>query len=156
KWSDGSLADWKPYLFLKESIHFLWPAQKKIVEKNVLLNGNCVIPLPTGVGKTKSFELIVYSKLFIQGKSNVVIIAPLRALCNEIITDIKQAFDFFKEAKVTKFTDVYQQDKVFNEFSKNIIVSTPEKFTFVLRHEPQFIDMIDLFIFDEAHLFDDS
>ncbi|MHC5269730.1 DEAD/DEAH box helicase [Enterococcus sp. LJL98] len=156
KWSDAQSSDWKPYLLLKKSIHFLWPAQKIIVEKNVLMNGNCVIPLPTGVGKTKSFELIVYSKLFIQGKRNLVIIAPLRALCNEIVMDIKQAFNSFKEVKVTKFTDVYQEDKIFDVVSRNIIVSTPEKFAFILRHEPQFIDVIDLFIFDEAHLFDDS
>lgn len=156
KWSGTDLEAWVPYLSLRNSIHLLWPAQKMIIEENVLQNENCIVPLPTGVGKTKSFEIIIYYKLFIQNKRNSVIIAPLKALCNEITLEIKNSFKSFQSVRVTKFTEVYQEDNVFEESLKNIIIATPEKFTFVLRHKPQFIDYFDLFIFDEAHLFDDS
>ena len=155
-YSQSTKNSWEAYLVLPYSIHLLWPAQKAIIEKNTLTGANAVIPLPTGVGKTKSFELLIYSRLYIQGKKNIVIIAPLRALCNEISSDIKKAFRGFEDLDVTKFTDVYQEDSYFNNDKRNVIISTPEKLMYVMRHEPQFIDQIDLFIFDEAHLFDDE
>lgn len=156
KWSNSEIKDWIPYLRLKGSIHLLWPAQKMIIEAGVLQNKNCVVPLPTGVGKTKSFELLIYFKLFIENKKNVVVIAPLKALCNEITAEMKSIFRNFEKIKITKFTDLYQNDTIFDESMSNVIIATPEKFAFVMRHEPQFIDSIDLFIFDEAHLFDDA
>ncbi|WP_430619201.1 DEAD/DEAH box helicase [Enterococcus sp. DIV0802b] len=156
KWTEMTEEGWDRYLNLDHSIHLLWPAQKMIIQEGVLQNQNCVVPLPTGVGKTRSFELLAYYKLIIQDRNNIVIIAPLRALCNEITTDLKFIFKDFSEIAITKFTDVYQEDTFFKTQKKNIIIATPEKFVFVLRHAPNLINYIDLFIFDEAHLFDDS
>lgn len=147
---------WAPYLNLPNSIHLLWPAQNMIIKDGALINKNCVVPLPTGVGKTKSFELIIYKKLMIEERQNVVVIAPLRALCNEISFNLNTIFNTFSGVKVTEFTEIYQDDTTFDNSKKNIIIATPEKFNFILRHQPQFINYIDLFIFDEAHLFDDQ
>lgn len=37
----------------------VWPAQRLIGEKGILNGKNAIVQLPTGVGKTKSIELIV-------------------------------------------------------------------------------------------------
>jgi hypothetical protein len=134
----------------------LWPAQKVVVEAGILLNKNLVVPLPTGVGKTKSIEIILHSKFMDQGTFVSVIIAPSRALCNEIISEL--FYIFSNEVIVNQFTDTTQEDFNLEILSdkKYVFVCTPEKFTYILRHENNFITKINLFIFDESHLFDDD
>ena len=62
----------------------LWPAQQLIGKKNVLSGENAIVQLPTGVGKTKSIELIIRSSFLSNRTATAIIVAPLRALCNEI------------------------------------------------------------------------
>ena len=61
----------------------VWPAQRLIGEKGILNGKNAIVQLPTGVGKTKSIELIVRA-MFVGTGNTALIVAPLRALCNEI------------------------------------------------------------------------
>lgn len=147
---------WKDYLSKPESVKLLWPAQKVIFQSGALVGNNLVVPLPTGVGKTKSIEILLRSKFMSRGTCVAVIIAPLRALCNEITGDLITAFS--NEVVINQFTDTAQEDfnleLLFN--TKYVFVCTPEKFSYILRHEPEFLHTIQLFIFDEAHLFDDD
>lgn len=53
--------EWDSYLSKKNSVKILWAAQKLIGEQGVLAGENAVVQLPTGVGKTKSIELIIRS-----------------------------------------------------------------------------------------------
>lgn len=149
------LSTWGKSLCKKFFPKLLWHAQRLIGESGILKGKSGVIQLPTGVGKTKSIELIIKSS-FLGNRANVVvIIAPLRSLCNEISNDMQKAFG--REAKVNKISDVLQQDFAFDfdVGNKNIVVCTPEKLNFLLYHTPSIINLIDLFIFDEGHLFDD-
>lgn len=68
----------------------LWPAQQLIGEKGVLRGQSAIVQLPTGVGKTKSIELIIRSSFASDRATTAIIVAPLRALCNEI-----RLFGFF-------------------------------------------------------------
>ena len=52
---------WNDYFVQKNSIKMVWPAQKLIGEKGILRGENAIVQLPTGVGKTKSIELIIRS-----------------------------------------------------------------------------------------------
>jgi hypothetical protein len=156
KYSNINIENWKKQFFSLENMKLLWPAQKVIIEAGVLTGKNIVVPLPTGVGKTKSVEIILHSKFIAQGTYVVAIIAPYKALCNEIINDLIPAFA--NEAVINQFTDTAQEDFDLEILSnkKYIFVCTPEKFTYIFRHEPNFLSAINLFIFDEAHLFDDD
>ena len=149
------LSFWEESLSKKFFPKLLWHAQRLIGESGILKGKSGVIQLPTGVGKTKSIELIIKSSFLANRSNTVVIIAPLRSLCNEISNDMLKAFG--KEVKINKVSDVLQQDFVFDfdTGNKNIVVCTPEKLNFLLYHSPSIIDLIDLFIFDEGHLFDD-
>jgi len=146
---------WKDYLNKTDSIKLLWPAQKVIIQAGALTGSNLVVPLPTGVGKTKSIEIILRAKFMNIGTNSCVVIAPLRALCNEIANDLTAAFE--NEAVINQFTDTMQEDfnieLIIN--TKYVFICTPEKFSYILRHQPEFISSIELFVFDEAHLFDD-
>ena len=156
QYSNADFGQWKDYLSKADSIKLLWPAQKVILQAGVLTGNDLVVPLPTGVGKTKSIEILLRAQFMAQGTCIAVIIAPLRALCNEITADLMAALG--NEAVINQFTDTTQEDfdlkLLFN--TKYVFVCTPEKFSYILRHAPDFLASIQLFIFDEAHLFDDA
>lgn len=147
---------WENYLSKRKSIKILWPAQKLIGEKGILRGKNSIVHLPTGVGKTKSIELIVRSMFLSERGKTALIVAPLKALCNEITDDMEKAF--FKEASINQFSDLLEIDFL-NMFSKEnenkILICTPEKLQFIFHHEPELIPKIDLYVFDEGHMFDD-
>lgn len=156
KYSDSSKVEWSNYLRSDNSIKLLWPAQKVILEAGVLTGNDIVVPLPTGVGKTKSIELLLRAKFMNQENNLAVVIAPLRALCNEITSDLTSALS--NEIIVNQFTDTTQEDFEFTILSdsKYVFICTPEKFSYILRHKQDILEDIQLFIFDEAHLFDDA
>jgi len=156
KYSHNNIESWKEQLVSLGNIKLLWPAQRVIIEAGALKDKNLVVPLPTGVGKTKSIEIILHSKFISQETYVAVIIAPLRALCNEIIGDLIPAFA--EKAIINQFTDTAQEDFNLEILINNkyIFVCTPEKFTYILRHDSSFLSAINLFILDESHLFDDD
>lgn len=155
-YSNLSNEKWEDYLSKRKSIKMLWPAQKLIGEKGILKGKNSIVQLPTGVGKTKSIELIVRSMFLAERGKTALIVAPLRALCNEITDDMGKAF--FKEASINQFSDLLEIDfwDMFSKENENkILICTPEKLQFIFHHEPELISEIDLYVFDEGHMFDD-
>lgn len=154
--SDSNGNEWAKYLRSGNSIKLLWPAQKVILEAGALTENDLVVPLPTGVGKTKSIELLLRAKFLKQENNLAIIIAPLRALCNEITSDLISVLS--DDVIVNQFTDMTQEDFEFTILSdsKYVFICTPEKFSYILRHKQDIIESIQLFIFDEAHLFDDA
>lgn len=152
--SQISIEDWNIYLGKKTSIKMLWPAQRLIAEKGILYGENAIIQLPTGVGKTKSIEIIIRAA-FLSGRATIIIIiAPLKALCNEITTDMYHSFE--SEVTVNLFSDILQDDFYLSKTKKQILICTPEKLSYILHHDSNFLNLIDLFIFDEGHMFDDG
>lgn len=156
EYSSADIEQWRNYLSKPESIKLLWPAQKVIIQAGVLNRADLVVPLPTGVGKTKSIEILLRAVFMREGSHLAVIIAPLRALCNEITTDLNVAFA--DDVVINQFTDTNQEDFIVELLAEKnyVFICTPEKFSYILRHEPDFLTSIQLFIFDEAHLFDDA
>ncbi|MBE5927040.1 MAG: DEAD/DEAH box helicase [Lachnospiraceae bacterium] len=155
-YSGLSYEKWESYLSKRKSIKMVWPAQKLIGEKGILKGKNSIVQLPTGVGKTKSIELIVRSMFLAERGDTALIVAPLRALCNEITDDLGRAF--VKEASINQFSDLLEIDflELFSkENEKKILVCTPEKLQFIFHHEPELMSEIDLYVFDEGHMFDD-
>lgn len=147
--SRASMEKWGGYLSKPGSVRLLWPAQKIIVEAGALRGQDLIVPFPTGVGKTRSIELIIRSVFMEQGKRVALVVAPLRALCNEITQDLTAAS---MTAVINQFSDTAQEDfdlKI-QENQKYILICTPEKFTYILRHQPDVLPEINLFIFDEG------
>lgn len=99
-----------------------------------------IVQLPTGVGKTRSIELIIRAAFLSERANIAIIVAPLRALCNEITMDMYKAFG--NDVTINQFSDVLQNDfwNLFSEdIKRQILICTPEKLSYVLHHDPFFL-----------------
>lgn len=137
--------------FIKE----LWPAQHLLGRADVLKGKSAVIQMPTSAGKTKAIELILRSAFLAERVTLAVIIAPFRALCHEIKNSLLEAFHD-DPIKVDELSDTLQTDFKIDELlgHQQILVVTPEKLVYVLRHTPELAHHIGLLVFDEGHQFD--
>ena len=154
--------NWVDALKKRDFLQELWPSQQLLGEKEVYAGASAIVQMPTSAGKTRATELVIRSS-FIAGRTSLaVIVAPFRALCHEISDAFKEAFRS-ESVSVDELTDVLQPDFDF-EFllsenfeiltQKRILIVTPEKLLYVLRHTPELADSIGLIIYDEGHQFD--
>lgn len=137
--------------FIKE----LWPAQHLLGKANVLKGESAIVQMPTSAGKTKAVELILRSAFLAERVSLAIIIAPFRALCHEIKNSLVYAFHN-EPIKVDQLSDALQTDFEIAELlgHQQILVATPEKLLYVLRHAPELAANVGLLVFDEGHQFD--
>lgn len=157
KFSNLEIDKWKNYFGKKNSIKIFWESQKLIAEFGILNGKSGIVQLPTGVGKTKSLELIIQAGIISRRVKNIIVVSPLRALCNEITDDLAESLQ--DEIVITQFSDILQTDfdlEFLSNSNNNVIICTPEKFSYVLYHQSNVFKLIDLLIFDEAHMFDDG
>lgn len=137
--------------FIKE----LWPAQHLLGQGDVLKGESAIVQMPTSAGKTKAMELILRSAFLADRASLAIIIAPFRALCHEIKNSLVEAFQN-ENTKVDELTDALQTDFEITELlgHQQILIVTPEKLLYVLRHAPELAAQVGLLVFDEGHQFD--
>ncbi len=139
--------------FIKE----LWPAQHLLGKADVLKGESAIVQMPTSAGKTKATELILRSAFLAERVSLAIIIAPFRALCHEIKNSLVEAFHN-EPTKVDELSDALQTDFEIAELlgHQQILVVTPEKLLYVLRHAPELAAHVGLLLFDEGHQFDNG
>lgn len=149
EWADTIAKD----TFIKE----FWPAQHLLGTHGVFQGKSALVQMPTSAGKTKATEIIIRSAFLAKRISLAVIIAPFRALCHEIRQSLLQAFQG-ESIYIDELSDVLQQDYSVERIlrDRNVLVSTPEKFNYVLRHDPDLAQKIGLIIYDEGHQFDNG
>ena len=137
--------------FIKE----LWPAQHLLGRADVLKGKSAIVQMPTSAGKTKATELILRSAFLADRVLLAIIIAPFRALCHEIKNSLVEAFHN-ESTKVDELSDALQTDFEIAELlgHQQILVVTPEKLLYVLRHAPELASHAGLLVFDEGHQFD--
>lgn len=161
-YSNLPLNKWESALNKEGFLQELWPSQQLLGEKGVYAGASAIVQMPTSAGKTRATELIIRSA-FIAGRTSLsIIVAPFRALCHEISDAFKEAFRD-ENISVDELTDVLQPDFDFDFLltesfeileQKRILVVTPEKLLYVLRHTPELAESIGLVIYDEGHQFD--
>lgn len=161
-YSNLPLSDWEGALKKEDFLKELWPSQQLLGEKGVYNGASAIVQMPTSAGKTRATELVIRSAFIADRTSLAVIVVPFRALCHEISDALKEAFRG-ERVSVDELTDVLQPDFDFDflfseNFNligrKNVLVVTPEKLLYVLRHAPELADSIGLVIYDEGHQFD--
>ena len=167
KYTKIPIDQWRTIIVKPKFIREFWPAQRLLGEKGVLSGLSAVVQMPTSAGKTKSAELIIRSSFLSERSDVAVIVAPFRALCREITATFEQAFEG-EDVDINELQDVLdisdsddylikiltgQADQV-ETVNKSIVVTTPEKLVYLLRHEPVLAESIGLLIFDEGHQFD--
>ena len=154
-YSGISRQNWTSVLSKASFIKELWPAQHLLGRHDVYKGKSAIVQMPTSAGKTKATELILRSGFISQRITFAAIVAPFKALCHEIRNDLVDAFKG-EEVYVDELTDSLQTDFDLSELldRKQIIVVTPEKLLYILRHNSELATSIGLIVFDEGHQFD--
>ncbi len=157
KYTGISVTAWADIIVKDTFIKEFWPAQHLLGKHGVFQGKSAIVQMPTSAGKTKATEIIIRSAFLAKRISLAVIIAPFRALCHEIRQSLLQAFQG-EVIYVDELSDVLQQDYSVERIlrDQNVLVSTPEKFNYVLRHDPDLAQKIGLIIYDEGHQFDNG
>jgi POLQ-like helicase len=155
QFSELSIDDWRPTFEKPSFVKELWPSQRLLGEKGVFAGRSAVIQMPTSAGKTKAVEFVIRSHFLRKQSQLVVVVAPFRALCNEIRDSLKHAFKD-EAVSVDALSDILQFDLDVEGLisTDQILVVTPEKFLYVVRQQPELAEKIGLLVFDEGHQFD--
>ncbi|HER2162616.1 TPA: DEAD/DEAH box helicase, partial [Streptococcus pyogenes] len=87
--------------------------------------------------------------------SLAVIVAPFKALCHEISDSLNKSFQN-DSINIDELSDILQIDFELASILSDelILVVTPEKLIYMLRHFPELAKRIGLLIYDEGHQFD--
>ena len=146
---------WKPFIQKANSIKELWPSQLLLGDKEIFLGKSAVVQMPTSAGKTKASELVIRSAFLSKRTNLAIIVAPYRALCQEIYDVLEK--QFYQEDVILQLaSDVLQEDLESNVVTKkSILILTPEKLDYILRQLPNLAKATGLIIYDEGHIFDD-
>lgn len=156
-YSNLPINQWREIILKDSFIKEFWQSQHLLGENDVYKGKSAVIQLPTSAGKTKSTEIIIRSSFLAERSSIAIIVAPFRALCNEIKNDLQYSFNN-EDINVDEFSDVLQVDVEIDDIleseNKSIFVSTPEKLYYLLKQYPEIASKIGLLIYDEGHQFD--
>lgn len=155
QYSGLPLQTWQPALSKGSFVRELWPSQRLLGQRNIFAGGSAVVQMPTSAGKSRATELIIRSA-FLSGRASLaVVVGPFRALCHEIRESLGRAFRG-EDVNVNELSDVFQRDFDFDELvaGRAILVMTPEKLVYVLRHVPELAGQVGLLVLDEGHQFD--
>lgn len=159
QYSDLTRRAWTPYLSRALSIKEMWPSQRMLGEAGLYRGQSGVVQMPTSSGKSRATELLIRSAFLSSRTKLALVIAPFRALCQEIASDLDKAFKD-DDYSVNQVSDALQPDidlDIFGlkiETKPHVVVLTPEKLLFLLRQEPDIILNAGLVVYDEGHQFD--
>jgi superfamily II DNA/RNA helicase len=129
----------------------VWPSQLEAAARAVDSADDLVVALPTSAGKTRIAELCILRALA-DGK-RVVYVTPLRALSAQQERTLSRTFRPLG-ARVSSLygaSGVARAD-VATLQTGSIVVATPEKLDFALRHQPSLLDDVGLIVLDEGHM----
>ena len=150
------ISTFKSNMIMKE----MWSSQILLGKEGIFKGKSGVIQMPTSSGKTTSVSLAVQSAFLSKRTNIVIVVAPFRALCKEIMFDMEKFFAFDENIVVTEFSDIPESVEIelatSESITQKIFVMTPEKLEYILKHNTELIESINMIVFDEAHLFDDE
>lgn len=134
--------------------------EKKFVEKNAIekrdyqvnlanqaINENCIVVLPTGLGKT-AVALQVIAEFLSRGKGGVLFLAPTRVLVNQHYEFLKQNMTLDDLGLITGEDQIEKRKKL---WMNSVICATPEITKNDLDRQIVSPEQFSLVIFDEAH-----
>jgi Fanconi anemia group M protein len=114
---------------------------------NQAIKENCIVVLPTGLGKT-TIALHVIAEYLSRGKGGVLFLAPTRVLVHQHYEFLKTNLTIDDISLITGEDTVQKRTKLWNS---SIICATPEVARNDLEKGIVPINQFDLVIFDEVH-----
>ena len=113
----------------------LWPSQRFMCEEGFFKGKSGVVQMPTGSGKTKAMSMAIYSAFCSESVRLSVVVAPFRALCREISTDLRHDLEFNNELHKIIYT--LKNNNIDKILSNNIIDLITEYHMLILEDAPK-------------------
>ncbi|MDP2906655.1 MAG: DEAD/DEAH box helicase [Nanoarchaeota archaeon] len=115
------------------------------------VRNNCLIVLPTGLGKTKTAILVAVHRLNSFPNSKVLFLTPTKPLANQICQEFKKCTDI-GDSEIFLFTGAVSPEKREGQWNNaKIVVSTPQGCVNDVINGRMSLEDISLLVFDEAH-----
>jgi len=134
--------------------------EKKFVKKNAIerreyqinlanqaIKENCIVVLPTGLGKT-TIALLVIAEFLSRGKGGILFLAPTRVLVNQHYEFLKNNLILDDIGMITGEDLIQKRKKL---WINSVICATPEITKNDLDRQIVPVEQFSLVIFDEAH-----
>lgn len=150
---------WAAFLSRASSIKEMWPSQRLLGDAGLYRGLSGVVQMPTSSGKSRATELVIRSAFLSARTRLALVVAPFRALCQEIAGDLSKAF-MDDGYEVNQPSDALQADfaahvfGILPESKPRVVVLTPEKLLYMLRQDPDIVQEAGLVVYDEGHQFD--
>lgn len=133
----------------------LWESQRRAVAAGLLDEGSrgFSIRMPTSAGKTRIAELAILRTLTRQGARKAVYVAPFRALADEVEGSLAPTLSDLG-FRVSSVLGGFEVDELEAQLlsSADLLITTPEKLTLLLRSRPEYFDQVGLVVLDEGHI----
>ena len=155
-------AIWAPYLQRATAVQEMWPSQQMMGVAGLYSGQSAVVQMPTSAGKSRATELVIRSTFLAKRTKLAIVVAPFRALCQEIASSLRDAF-VPDRYQVNQVSDALQPDFVAElspffdgtfDANPSVVILTPEKLLYILRQSPLLIGQVGLIVYDEGHQFD--
>ncbi|MFH1771072.1 MAG: DEAD/DEAH box helicase [archaeon] len=118
---------------------------------NSAVKSNCLVVLPTGLGKTLVALLLSASRLSNYPKSKILVLAPTRPLVEQHMESFKSHLDIDAE-KIVMFTGFVSPEKRAEMWKQaKVIISTPQGLENDIITNRIPLQDVSLIVFDEAH-----
>ena len=134
----------------------LWESQLAALRRGLLSHSNSglTVRMPTSAGKTRIAELAILDTLTDQ-RRQVVYVAPFNALADEIEASMSSVFSDLG-FRVTSVLGNYEIDELEQDLisSSDLLITTPEKLTLLLRYRPDHFSSVGMIVLDEGHIID--
>lgn len=114
---------------------------------NQAIKENCIVVLPTGLGKT-AVALQVIAEYLTQGTGGILFLAPTRVLVNQHYEFLKANLTIDDISLITGEDTIQKRTKLWNN---SVICATPEITKNDLDRQIVFPEQFSLVIFDEVH-----
>lgn len=112
---------------------------------------NCLVILPTGLGKTKTAILIAVHRINSFPNSKVLFLTPTKPLADQICKEFRNSTDL-EDSEVVLFTGAVKPEKREDLWKDaKVIVSTPQGCVNDIINGRIGIESVSLLVFDEAH-----
>ncbi len=112
---------------------------------------NCLIILPTGLGKTKTAILVAVNRLNAFPDSKILFLTPTKPLANQIYEEFKECTSINK-SKIFLFTGAVSPAKREEQWKKaKVVISTPQGCVNDIINKKINIKEVSLMVIDEAH-----
>lgn len=137
----------------------LWESQRRALQAGLLSEGTkgFSIRMPTSAGKTRIAELAILRTLTHQDANKVLYIAPFRALADEVEGSLAPTLADLG-FRVSSVIGGFELDDLESQLigSSDLLITTPERLTLLLRGRPEYFEHVGLVVLDEGHIIENK